>query len=287
MARAARRCRRTGLLEALVIALCMFASRVGAQDEAIALDTSACEVDASELRRILALERRLEDGARLQVELRCDRERAWLRAGPTTREIELASVPEALRARLLALAIAELRPTPPPAAISRPAGPQRFRLWLAAHGLLSSLAAAGAQLGFTTRLNPWSALTSGAAFTQGSLAIDRGELRVRHASVHAGLAVQREGRLTMMTGAGVRAGWLGLRGLPSEARVRGQRFDTWFVGPTLFGSAALGFATHGFVLLGLELTHSIREVHAEVRGGRTRTLSPWLGGASLGVGASW
>jgi hypothetical protein len=265
----------------------MFASRAGAQNEPVALDTRACAVDAQELRRILALERRIDDNAPLQVELRCDSERAWLHAGPSTREIELASVPEGLRARLLALAIAELRPAPPPQIVSKPAPVQRFRVWLAAHGQLSSLGAAGAQLGFSARLNAWSAFASGVAFTQGSMVIDRGDLRVRHSSVHAGLAWLRDGRLALMAGAGVRAGWLGLRGTSSYAQVRGQRFDTWFVGPTLFGSTSLRFAEHGFVVLALELTHTVREVHAEVRGGATRTLSPWLGGASLGVGASW
>ncbi|HEX5656257.1 MAG TPA: hypothetical protein VFX59_03640, partial [Polyangiales bacterium] len=135
----------------------MLVSRAHAQSEPIALDTRACaSVDGAELRRILALERRVEDTpGSLQVDLRCDSDRAWLRAEGTTRELELASVPEGLRARLLALAIAELRPTLPE--LRRTPAPkpaQRFRLSLAALGQLSSLAAGGAQLQLSTRVRP-------------------------------------------------------------------------------------------------------------------------------------
>ncbi|MET0287948.1 MAG: hypothetical protein ABW352_25890 [Polyangiales bacterium] len=276
-----------------MIALCMLAGSALAQSEPVALDSRACtRVDDAELRRILALERSLSDDASaLRVELRCDGEHAWLRSEGTTRELTLASVPEALRPRLLALAIAELRPAPPPASVVPPAPapePQRHRLWLGAHAQASSLLAAGVQLGSSQRLRPWFAWSSGVAFTQGSLSIERGELRVRHASAHTGPTLQRElGRFTLAVGGGVRAGWLGLRGSSREPGVRGERFDTWFVGPTVFGSAALRLARHGFVLLALELTHTVRELNAQVRGGTTRTLSPWLGGASLGVGASW
>jgi hypothetical protein len=276
-----------------MVALCMLASRARAQSEPVALDTHECShIDDAELRRILALERALrDDPSALQVELRCDHERAWLRAEGATRELLLASVPEALRPRLLALAIAELRRAPPaPRQIEpRPAPPpQRYRLWVAAHGQASSLLAAGAQLGFAARLRPWFAWASGVAFTQGSLSIERGDLRVRHASVHTGPSLQRElGALTLAAGGGLRAGWLGLRGSSREPGVRGRGFDTWFAGPTLLGSVSLRFATHGFVLLALELTHTLRALNAEVRGGATRALSPWLGGASLGAGASW
>ncbi len=278
-----------------MITLCLLASRALAQSEPVALDTGACVgVDTEELRRILALEREVSDApGALRVELRCDRDHAWLHALHTTRELALASVPEALRPRLLALAVAELRPPPPPPPPPprperKPPAPQRFRLFLAAYGQLSSLAAAGAQLGFSARVTPWIALTSGVAFTQGTLAIDRGDLRVRHASAHLGPSLQRElGLFTLAARLGVRAGWIGLRGLPSEPAVRGQRFDTWFVGPSLFGSGAVRFAKHGFVLLALELTNTLREIHAQVRGGDERTLSTWLGSASLGVGASW
>lgn len=273
----------------------LVAGRAPAQSEPIALDARTCTtVDTGELRRILALERRLANGpGALHVELSCDHDRALLRGAGASRVLELASVPEPLRPRLLALAIAELRTPVAPLASTAPAAlapvrPQRFRLSIAAHGQRSSLFAAGAELGFSARLSAWIAWQSTATFTQGSLAIDHGDLRVRHASLGSGAALQRElGLVTLAAGGGVRAGWLGLRGLPRERGVRGQRFDTWFVGPSAFGSVALRFLRHGFGLLSLSLTHTVRELRADVSGGRARRLSPWLAGASLGVGASW
>jgi hypothetical protein len=243
----------------------------------------------------LSLELQLVDepGA-LRVQVRCDETLATLRARDAVRTVELASVPEALRPRLLALAIAELRPAPPappatpPRIPSAHQDPQRYRLWIGAHGQLSSLRAAGAQLQGSAQLHSILAWSSSVTFSQGTLAIDRGDLRVRHVSISSGPALQRElGHITLLARLGLRAGWLGLRGLPSEANVQGHRFDTWFVGPSVFGSAAVRVSQHGLVALGLELTNTVRQLHAQVRGGDERVLSTWLGGATLGVGASW
>ncbi|HEY6877692.1 MAG TPA: hypothetical protein VI299_06710, partial [Polyangiales bacterium] len=207
------RCLRIARLEALAACLCLWFSWSSASQADSAqgtLDMSACsEIDASEVRRILSLELSVSDASSddtREVRVECDRATARLSSRDRTRTLALESVPEPLRARLLALAIAELGPRasgvaaepsgappaerPPSVAPVRPRAPQRSQLWLGAYGQRGSAWAAGATLGFTSSLRRMWAWSSGAAFTQGTHAIDRGQLRVRHASLYAGPALQ-------------------------------------------------------------------------------------------------
>jgi tetratricopeptide (TPR) repeat protein len=128
------------MMRALAVALALASSLAGAQEIDCAL------VDHAELDRALLVEL----GARMAaVSLRCDGERAELHVGDRApRTVELAATPASARARLLALAAAEIDRPEPPAAPARTTRRNRSEgvMWkrILAHGVIAGVAASAA-----------------------------------------------------------------------------------------------------------------------------------------------
>jgi hypothetical protein len=302
-----------------------FPQRVSA--EAVALDMTGCTDPApSEVRGLLAVE--LHDQLVREddfpppdaqtVEVRCTQAEAELslRGTPTQRTIALANVPPELRARVLALSIAELArpqplaagPTPPPPAAavvepevtqpdepSEPATdtdslrpPPGYLLWIGAEGQAAPIFSVGGSLLLRVRVRHLLAWSSAISAAQTHVDIDRGKLRVLAVSVRTGLALLLENtRVSFHVGAGVRAGWNRLTGEPYDAEdLSAAHFDAWSVGPAVFAGAHVRVSRPVFLAVELELDH-LRELQANVAGGNPRKLSPWRNSVALGAGVAW
>jgi len=307
----------------LCAGLC-FSERARAQP--VALDMSGCEEPApSEVRALLGVELHeqllgeddLVPGDAQTVEVRCTQAEAELSVRETAshRVVALASVPAGLRARVLALSIAELArpqpiaaPPPPPAEVvtepeepepdveaeaeapdDRFTRPASYALWAAAEGQATPLLGLGGSVLLRVKVQELLAWSSAASIGQARADIDRGKLRVLSVSLRTGLALLLESsRASLHVGAGMRGGWLQLTGEPSDAAdTAAAHFDTWFVGPALFGGVSWRVASHVFIALELEVDHTLREVRANVEGGDARTLSPWRSSGALGAGVAW
>jgi hypothetical protein len=303
----------------LFVSSCLTPATAEAQAAPVALDLDACAAPApGEVRALLALELRerlLPEGApmpsdALQVEVRCSETEAELLRRDTglQRTVAVASVPATLRARLLALAIAELtRPVPaaaataavpPPAPTPAPPVPPpparaarraRYALWAGLEGQATPLLGLGGSLLLRVRVRQWFGWSSALSFGQTRTEIDRGELRVRGTSLRSGPALLLErGRTTLELGAGARGGLMQLGGEPSDAQsTAAADFDAWFVGPALFAGASVELGAHVILALELELAYAAPRIRADVEGGGARTLSAWRSSAVLGVGAAW
>jgi hypothetical protein len=286
--------------------------------QAVALDMSACERPAPDVVRALVglelRERLLQAGAALPsdaqvVEIRCSELEAqlWLRGTEARKRVALASVPVELRARLLALSVAELaRPlalttpafppplaaaySPPTAASPAPIAAPRYLLWAGMEAHATPLFALGGALLLRVKLHALVSWSSAGSLTLASIEIDRGELRVLQVSLRSGLALVLfdSSLASLQLGAGVRGGWLRLRGEPADAeRTTAAHFSAFYLGPALFAGAVLHVLAPLFVALELELSHSLREARANVEDGNARTLSPWRSSAVLGAGLAW
>jgi hypothetical protein len=222
----------------------------------------------------------------------------------------LAYVPLGLRARVLALSIAELTrpqpaaavaPPPPPAAapaepatpepqalIDPPAEAPPFQLWIAAEAEASPIFGLGGSVLLRVRLLELLAWSSAASIGQARTHIDQGKLRVLSVSLRSGLAFLRESELASFhIGAGVRAGWTRLAGEPDDAaNLAAAHFGAWSVGPAVFAGATLRVSSPVFLALELELDRA-REFRAKVAAGNARKISPWRSSAALGVGVRW
>jgi hypothetical protein len=292
-----------------------------ARAEAVALDMSACAApEPEQVRALLALELHarllkpddLVPASALHVAVRCsaDEARLALPDRAVERVLDLASVPSELRARLLALSIAELlqqavpapgaappalAPPPPPApatpAPARAKAPQlpRFLLWGGLEASATPLFALGGSLLFRLRILRLFAWSSALGFSQGRVSIDRGKLRVQSVALRTGPALLLENAHgSLQLGLGARLGWLGLRGEPADAdAVAAQSFNSWSVGPAGFTGGALRLGRRAVIALELELAHTLRRVRADVEGGGARTLGALHTSAVLGAGATW
>lgn len=294
-----------------------------AQAEAVALDLTACaEPPERDVRTLAALElrgrlvERAPAEAALQIVVRCEDERALLSlssSGSTSapRSIDLSTVPEALRARLLALAIAELARAPsepepvvepvlssepapvqsPEPAPARPREPARWNSQIAAgvelqaapmlllSGTLSTLVRALGPLGFSGLLS----------LGQGRREIDLGTLRVRQLGLRAGPAfLFTRPRYRLHAGVAARVSLLALRGEADDRTVATARsFRTVVAGPAVFAGSSLALGRHFMLGLEAELAHLLREVRADVSGARSSTLAPLRVSLSLLLGARW
>ncbi|MFT3927765.1 MAG: hypothetical protein QM778_34880 [Myxococcales bacterium] len=301
----------------------------------VTITFTSCEVPSpSEVRALLAIELRedlLPDGtgeletggaareqrADYHVQVQCSGHEAQVTVRETaaTRTIALAKEPVELRARLLALAIAEqvspasepvptkaqtattepaiVQPDPQavaplPRSTPRASAAEHFA-WAALQLQASPLLGPGVTLGLSQRIWRLLSWSSSLSYSFARSSLDDGELRVQQTSVNTGPALHLAfSDLVLELGAGMRAGWLGLRGEPDDAaRVRGKRVDTWLAGPSLFGALFVNAGKRGFGMLALELAYTLRKVHADVQGGGGRTLSALWGAASLGGGFAW
>jgi hypothetical protein len=298
-----------------------------ARAQAVALDMSSCEQPSpTEVRGLLGVElheRLLGQDDLLPadaqtIEVHCTPDTAELRVRGTAlrRSVALASVPAALRARVVALSIAELArpqplaaapeaPAPPARAIGEPeqpvpepepqpseetvSRPRAYALWAAAEAQATPLVGFGGSLLLRVKMRDFLAWSSAVSLGRARTEIDRGKLRVWSFSVRTGLALLLESsRASLQVGAGLRGGWLQLTGEPDDAEnTAAAHFDAWFIGPALFAEATWSVASHVFIALGLELDHTLREVRANVEGGTARTLSPWRSSGALGAGVAW
>jgi hypothetical protein len=286
--------------------------------QSVALDLSACDDPApSDVRGLLVLELRerlLNEGESAPpdaqyVHVSCSQGEAqlWLRDTELRRSVPLASVPSALRARLLALSVAELtrppQPMPAPLAAAEPAKPlprvrppaepsmrpPTYLLWVGAEAQALPLFGLGGSLLLRVRIRKWLAWSSAFSVTEAKTAIDRGTLRVRSTSLLSGPALLLEqAHFSLHIGMGARAGLLQLTGEPADAQsTAAASFDAFYVGPALFAAATWSLGSHAFLALELEVDHALRRVRADVQGGHARTLAAWRSSAVLGAGVAW
>jgi hypothetical protein len=315
-----------GFALAVLCAWLCFQTRVRAQ--AVVLDMSGCDAPApSDVRAVLGVELheqlvREDDSPPADaqtVEVRCTQDDAelWLRGTQLHRTVALASVPAALRARVVALSVAELaRPqpiaaAPPPPAAEAPvpvaevlepepepeapddedafARPSAYWLWAGAEAQATPLFGVGGSVLLRVKVRELLAWSSAVSIAQARTGIDHGKLRVLSVSLRTGLALLLESsRASLQVGAGIRGGWQRLSGEPSDAaNIAGAHFDAWFVGPAVFTGATWRIASPVFVALEFEVDHTLREMRANVQGGSARTLSPWRSSGSLGAGLAW
>jgi hypothetical protein len=120
-------------------------------------------------------------------------------------------------------------------------------------------------------------------------AIDGGRLRVRSLVLRSGPALSLERpRWLSYGGLAARLELLQLTGEPRDHELlRAARVQTFVIGPALFAGVALALGRHVFVALEAELSHQLRAIDVEVRGGQTTTLSPWRLTFDALVGARW
>ncbi|HKP58990.1 MAG TPA: hypothetical protein VJV78_19850 [Polyangiales bacterium] len=300
-------------------------SKVRAQS--VALDMQGCsEPTAREVRAVLGVELHellLSEGDPVPadahvVEVSCtgDTAELWLRGTTARRRVALANVPHELRARLLALSVAELaRPQPVEADVAREASPApeqpvevaaaapepgptvdaqqpqpAYFAWAGLEMQATPLTGFGGAVLFRARLGERIAWSSALGLAQARTEIDRGELQVLSLSLRTGLALLllQGASGSLHLGAGVRGTWQRLTGEPSDAAsTGGADFDAWALGPAVFAGATWSIAAPVIVALELEGAHMLREVHAHVERGQTKTLSPVSFAAVLGAGVAW
>jgi hypothetical protein len=299
----------------------------------VVLDMSGCDEPApNEVRALLVVELHeqlvredeLPPANAQTVEVRCTPDDAELRLRGTElrRTVALASVPLGLRARVLALSIAELARPQPIAAVPPPTAdaaaapvpedsepepeeepeedpddvehdaslrPATYFLWAGVEAEATPLFGLGGSVLLRVKVGELLAWSSAVSVAQAHTDIDRGTLRVLSVSLRTGVALLLESsRASLHVGAGVRGGWMRLTGEPSDAEdTAAAHFDAGFVGPALFAGGTWRIAAPVFVALELEVDHALREVRANVEGGNARTLSPWRSSGSLGLGAAW
>jgi hypothetical protein len=165
----------------------------------------------------------------------------------------------------------------------------RYWLWAGPLLALSPELGPGGTLALAIGLSKRWRLTGSFVYSHARAEIDRGSFSLQECSLRVGPALKfGSDRLNVNVGLGARAGWLGLEGRPDDpGRVHARRFDTWYVGPALFATLLLKVAQHGFLALEVELADTIRQLHADVEGGKGQTLSVIRATAALGAGASW
>jgi hypothetical protein len=297
-----------------------------ARAQAVALDLAGCaEPAAAEVRALASLELRgrlrepADGSAEQEIVVTCSGERAELRSTERgdVRVLELGSVPAPLRARLLALAIAELASVPgstpasreqpalvehaqaaPPAQSAAASAPLRAQKpWLGSAAIvaagvkLSVQPVVGAAASFSSLVRVFGPLSWTGALTLGQTrrAIDGGRLRVRSLVLRSGPGLRLERARWLTYGAlAARLELLELLGEPRDRDLfRGARVRTFVIGPALFAGVALALTQHLLIGLEAELSHQLRAVDVQVRGGQTSTLSPWRVSFDALVGARW
>jgi hypothetical protein len=217
-------------------------------------------VDAAQVRRIAGVELRARidrgpaEATLPSVQVTCDGDQAAVRIADADgrparqRTVALAGIAEVARARLLALAIAELilapasPPPPPPPAAARPPAPAPVIAAAAppprreaAAALLalgharawgSGWASAGAGVAASVWVGPRLLLRGDALFERGAARVPEGRVTADGVSLSAAaLLAARRGGWQLGAGAGLRGGLTRLAGEPADpAAVRGGSF---------------------------------------------------------------
>lgn len=293
-----------------------------ARAQVVALDLQGCAEPApADVRALATLELRgrLNQGADGEAEqhivVTCTGQRAELRAVERgdVRSVELGSVPAGLRARLLALSIAELAsvssaaptalgatepaapppPSLPPAPASRPervSWPRSIAI-VAAGASLSVVPVVGGAASVSSLVRVFDALSWTGALTLGQTqkGLEGGRVRLRSLVLRSGPALTLErARWLGYTGLAARVELLELVGKARDAALyRSERARTFVIGPALFTGVLLALGSHALVGLEAQLAHQLRAVDVEVRGGQTSTLSPWRVTVDALVGSRW
>jgi hypothetical protein len=312
----------------LVLSIITGAAVVQAQP--VSLDLASCpEPREQEVRALAALELRgrlveadaldAGPGEPLHILVSCTDTHAELRSRERAevRTVDLGAVTAPLRARLLALSIAELArahgegepvvaaaspPTLVPTVLSpqraaAPAAESASRARAGAGGFITGglelqalplFGLAGA-LSSLVRLAKPLAWTAALSVGQTRRDIDRGRLRVRSLSLRSGPAFTWERKRALLhAGLAARLTLLELNGEPSDRRAtRSARFRTFVIGPAAFAGLSIALGQHLLVACEAELAHQLRGVRAEVRGGAATELSPLRVALSLLAGARW
>jgi hypothetical protein len=283
---------------------------VGCED---ALAREATRIAAIELRAVLVAD--APDPATTQVQATCSGEEADLRVvDPTTgksveRSVALFQAPPMARARLLALAIAELvaaswselesnpEPTPPPAV---PLAPMSAReaardvvAWLpvelAAVADAHLLASGDLVFGGGPRSEVWISRTLFLRFDalahDAQLSRPTGSVGLTMASVSGALGASfGHAWLQPRVSLGVRAGYLWMSGVAASAGSSGYREDGAWGGPELAVECSAWPRAHVHPLLSLSVGAHVLGVRGTVNGGGRDVLATGLwGGLSLGV----
>lgn len=287
--------------------------------QAVALDLRACAAPAeSAVRAIAAVELRgrllpsavTDERVQSTVRVRCDERTAELQLVETGahRSVNLASVPETLRARLLALAVAELATDLPAAASAAqtPAAPARedttnappastsfaraprFTLGLSAGVQLAPLFGALGSLSLLFALRGPLRLYAAFELAQARADVEGGRVRMRTAALRLGpaLGLSRP-RGGCFIGLGARAARQQFAGESRDERYDARSFSALSLGPSVFGGGQVQLAPHIAVLIEAAATHQLRATRLHVGGEKTRSLSAFEAGLRLGVGASW
>lgn len=297
-----------------------------ARAQAVALDLTGCAEPApSDVRALATLElrgrlRSAGDAEAAQhIVVTCMGERAELRAVERgdVRSVELGSVPTGLRARLLALSIAEvasvagatrtgadednalqqavptpLRPAAAPAYV--PPGPVSRDRPVAIVSMGARLAAlpvvgGGVSLASQVRLSDALSWTGALTLGQTRRDIEGGRVRMRSLVLRSGPALTLERKRWLgYAGVAARVELLELVGEPRDAALfRAARVRTYVMGPALFTGVMWMLGRHVLFGLEAELAHQLRAVELGVRGGQSSTLSPWRLTVDAVVGGRW
>jgi hypothetical protein len=262
-------------------------------------------------------EERLRAGS-WTVAVSCADQLATLRVLETgaSRVVALNSVPEPLRPRLLALSIAELAtrisepPDPPPArkAAAAPAAaaasatpgrspteasaaqrPPRGMVALSAGAELTPLLGVVGALSLALRLRGPLFLYVALELAQARTEIDHGRARVRSATVRLGPALALErARFAAFAALGVRAAVQQFAGEPDDRELsEGRSFHQLSFAPSAIGAAQLRLSPRWFLSAELALSLQLRAQRLSVRGGESRTLSPFESALRAGGGVAW
>lgn len=179
--------------------------------------------EADEIQRLARMELSAAEGA---ASIRCEGDRAVLTYGERTRSVDLGPVAPKARARLLALALAELanqvEPPPPPVSPPAPATGAKVDASVEILGGFATFSAAspfsfGGRAGFEVAGGGrfGGRLDLGASFGSGSIPGGRASMLAVAGGI-TGFARFPAGALEIDLGAGGRVGWIRLAGAPED-----------------------------------------------------------------------
>jgi hypothetical protein len=311
----------------LVPSLVLLASRLLAQQEsvsAVTFEMRGCdELGEGEVRRIVALEiapgLRLSDGedvSRLRATVRCEESRAHVEVAqgaelPLELELDFDRVPSASRARLLALAIAELLATreiehsgmpldpepdvashaDPARSLSEPTSSSRTFGWAVAPGATwlpaPRVALVGGNLGVWARSGPV-VLLGDFEVRAGRKQIQESEINVTAYSFLFGFSPSPSTRMVdFHWGPGARFGWGQLSANSTRNGVEGRHVAGVWWGPAFTASLKWRFTSWVVLHGGAEVGHVMRPVRGMDEEGRRLIAldGPWAA-ASIGLGGA-
>jgi hypothetical protein len=245
--------------------------------------------------------------ASMHARLRCAEQRATITveddARPTQLELSLslADTRSEARARLLALAVAELiatsrlergPPRPPPSAAGPEAPPQRAReVWLGAgvlHAFQPAIWLPAFAVGAADSFGHFAGAAD-AGFGWGQTSESAARIRVRLLALGLALGLHVEGERAAGTlGVGLRGGYAWLLATPRESGVSGRQLSGVFLAPIVQGAFELRLTEAWRARLGLELGYVVKPVRGLDADQTTLlALRGFLGSGLLALARHW